>query len=70
MSKRANPKIIGGFVIGAIVLIIAGVIVFSSGQLFIKKPKVIMYFKGSVKGLNVGAPVDFKGVQVGKVTEI
>ena len=29
-----------------------------------------MLFKGSVRGLNIGAPVDFRGVVVGEVTEI
>ena len=32
MSKRASPTAIGAFVAGAVVLIVAGVLVFGSGQ--------------------------------------
>jgi paraquat-inducible protein B len=70
MSKRANPTIIGAFVVGAIVLAVSGIAIFGSGQFFQEKRKFVMFFDGSVKGLNVGAPVDFRGVVVGSVTEV
>ncbi len=29
-----------------------------------------MFFEGSVKGLNEGSPVNFRGVKIGSVTEL
>lgn len=70
MSRRANPKIIGAFVIGAIALVVAGVLFFGSGNWFAKRYTYVMFFEGSVKGLNIGAPVDFRGVRIGSVVDI
>jgi len=70
MSKKANKTLIGAFVVGAIALIVAGVVIFGSGKLFAPLKKFVMVFEGSVKGLNVGAPVIFRGVKVGEVTDI
>jgi paraquat-inducible protein B len=70
MSKQANKTLIGGFVVGAVALIVAGLLVFGSGQFFAEKVKYVVYFEESVKGLNVGAPVLFRGVKIGTVTDI
>jgi paraquat-inducible protein B len=70
MTKKANPKVIGAFVVGAVVLATIGVIVFGSGKFFEQKHEWVLFFPGSVKGLTVGAPVTLKGVQVGTVTAI
>lgn len=70
MSKQASKSIIGAFVLGAIVLVIAGIVVFGSGKFFTKVNKSVMFFQGSVKGLQIGAPVVFRGVQIGQVTDI
>ncbi len=37
---------------------------------YTKKIKFMMFFNGSVRGLNVGAPVDFNGIKVGSVLDI
>src|SRR5262252_3818628 len=70
MGSRINPTTIGAFVVSAIVLVIAGVLVFGGGKFFQEKVPYVMFFESSVEGLNVGAPVIFRGVQVGQVTEI
>jgi paraquat-inducible protein B len=68
--KRANPTLVGGFVLGAIVLALVGIAVFGSGRLFRETHPFVLYFQGSVNGLNPGAPVKFKGVEVGSVQRI
>jgi paraquat-inducible protein B len=70
MSKQANKTAIGVFVVGAVVMAVAAIIVFGSGKFFTKSNFFVAYFKGSVKGLRVGAPVVFRGVKIGEVTQI
>jgi paraquat-inducible protein B len=70
MSKRANPAVIGGFVIGAVVLAVIGVTLFGSGRLFRTTQPYVVYFTGDVNGLEPGAPVKFKGVEIGSVRDI
>jgi len=70
MGKKANPATIGGFVVGAVVLAVAGVLIFGSGKLFKHTSQYVCFFSGAVDGLNVGAPVKFKGVEIGSVVDI
>ena len=71
MSKQANPTLIGLFVAGAIGLIVAGILIISGGQLLLTdKTNYVLYFEGSVKGLNIGSPVRFRGVNIGTVADI
>jgi paraquat-inducible protein B len=70
MTKKANPKVIGAFVVGAAVLAAIGVIIFGSGKFFEEKHPWVLFFPGSVKGLTIGAPVTLKGVQIGTVTDV
>jgi paraquat-inducible protein B len=70
MSKPANKTLIGAFVVGAVVLAVAAIVLFGSGKFFRKTDLWLTFFQGSVKGLNVGSPVVFRGVQIGEVTDI
>ena len=70
MSKQASKRLIGAFVLGAVFLVVASIVVFGSSALFTKANKNVLFFAGSVKGLQIGAPVMFRGVQVGHVTDI
>jgi len=70
MIRRANKKVVGLFVVGAFVLLMIGIVVFGSGELFKRTNKFVLYFDGSVKGLSIGAPVMFRGVSIGIVKDI
>jgi paraquat-inducible protein B len=70
MGKQASKTAIGAFVVGAIALAVAGVVVFGSGKLFRERVKYVMFFEGSIKGLQVGSPVLVSGGKVGEVVGI
>jgi paraquat-inducible protein B len=70
MSKQANKTLIGVFVVAAIAMLVAAVLIFGSGKFFQEKHEYVAYFDGSVKGLRIGAPVMFRGVRIGEVQDI
>jgi paraquat-inducible protein B len=70
MGRKANPVVIGAFVVGAVALAILGTVYFASGRYFRTTLPAVIYFSASVNGLKPGAPVKFKGVEVGSVREI
>ena len=70
MSRRANPALVGAFVLAGLALGVVGVTVFGSGRLFRESTPFVCYFEGGVHGLNPGAPVKFKGVEIGSVKRI
>ncbi|MDQ2993405.1 MAG: MlaD family protein [Pseudomonadota bacterium] len=70
MHKELNNRLIGSFVIGAFVVAFAFVILFGIGKYFRVQDKYIMYFNGSLGGLQEGSPVKFRGVKVGEVSQI
>ncbi len=70
MSAKAHYFKIGLFVIVAVVIGVVSVIILGAGSLFQKTVTMETYIDGSVQGLSIGAPVKFRGVQIGKVTQI
>jgi paraquat-inducible protein B len=70
VSKKASPTLVGAFVVGAIVLVVGAVTILGSGRLFHKTYEFVLYFEGSVSGLREGAPVKYKGVEIGSITKI
>jgi len=70
MSKEPRYAWIGTFVVGAVCLTVTAVLFFGRGKLFEHTTTYIAFFSGSVKGLQVGAPVSFRGARVGKVKDV
>ena len=70
MSRQPNYFNIGIFVIIAVLLITAGVIIFGTGDVGTKTVYYESYFDESVQGLTVGSPLKYRGVDIGKVDRI
>lgn len=70
MKKKISPTLIGAFVVGAVALLVVTLVALGSGNLFRKTHEFVLYFQGSVNGLKIGAPVKYKGVEIGSVTDI
>src|ERR1700712_2404008 len=67
---KRNALLIGAFVIAALAMIVVGVLWLSGNNLFRKQQEAMIYYKGNVTGLYVGAPVGFRGVTIGQVEQI
>lgn len=70
MAKQSFKTAVGAFVIGGLTLLVAGIILLGGGRMFSDDIEYVLYFDGSVSGLNIGAPVVFRGVPMGQVTRI
>ncbi|MEY2429792.1 MAG: phospholipid/cholesterol/gamma-HCH transport system substrate-binding protein [Verrucomicrobiota bacterium] len=70
MSKKANPTVIGLFIVSGVGVLLAGVVLFSSLKLFSKSWTNILYFDTSLNGLSEGAPVKYRGVTIGRVKKV
>jgi paraquat-inducible protein B len=70
MARKPNPAWLGAFVVGAVILAVAGLVIFGGGRFFRSTQTWVAYFDESIKGLAVGAPVTFRGVKIGSVTSI
>lgn len=70
MSSEQRYFKLGMFVLGAAVILVAGVVVLGAGNLFKKHFFVETYVDESVQGLDVGAPVKFRGVRIGELEKV
>lgn len=70
MSQKANPTVIGVFIVIALALGVGALLIFSSSKLFTQTQQCILYFSTSLNGLNEGAPVKYRGVAIGTVARV
>lgn len=67
MAKKVNTAVIGGFVVCSVTLFIIAILLFSNRTFFKNTREYMLFFEETVSGLSVGAPVKFRGVQIGSV---
>jgi paraquat-inducible protein B len=70
VKTKLSPAVVGSFVLGALVLIVAALLSFRSSHLFSKPGRFVAYFNESVQGLDVGGAVKLRGVRAGRVVAI
>lgn len=70
MSAKPQFFRIGVFVSGGVAIFVSALLVFGGGQMFRPKIAVETYIRGSVQGIDLGSPVKFRGVLIGKVTKM
>ena len=70
MSQKANPTVIGVFIVVGLTLAVGGLLIFSSSKFFSQSQECILYFNTSLNGLSEGAPVKYRGVTVGTVDRV
>jgi paraquat-inducible protein B len=69
-KRKSRAATLGLFVVCALALLFVVVFFLAGGELLKRKQKVVMHFNGSIYGLQVGAPVVFRGVRLGSVSAI
>lgn len=70
MSAELRPRLVGLFVIAALLLLLGGVLAISSGRVFTQWRTWVVFLPGSASGLKEGTPVTMRGVQIGQVRDI
>ncbi|MBD1390152.1 MCE family protein [Neiella sp. HB171785] len=70
MNEHAKARSIGIFVSTALLVLVVGVALLSSGSLFKKTDRFVVVFDRSIKGLNIGSTVTAQGVPIGQVVDI
>jgi len=70
MSRRWTSFKVGLFVLGALALVLAGVIAFGLRNALRTMVTFETYVTAGVEGIGVGSPVKLKGVRVGEVSQV
>ncbi len=70
MNNRTSYFKVGAFTLASVALALMFLILLGMGHVFQHTILAETYFDESVQGLNIGSPVKYRGVNVGKVTAI
>ena len=70
MSRRANPTLVGTFVVAAVLVALGSLLLLGGSALFHRTHEFVLFVEGDVNGLAVGAPVKFQGLRIGSVSSI
>lgn len=67
---EVNKFKIGVFVVSGIVVLLGAILLFGGSDIFKEEVKLVTLYDESVQGLEKGSQVKFRGVPIGKVTDI
>ena len=67
---EVNKFKIGVFAVSGIVVMLGAVLLFGGSDIFKNEVKLVTLYDESVQGLEKGSQVKFRGVPIGKVTDI
>lgn len=70
MPRRFEAKVVGAFVLAAIALGVLVAVYLGAGRILQRRVRFVAVFSEDLAGLEVDAPVKFRGVPVGRVTSI
>jgi len=70
MNGQPNYFKIGIFILSAFVLVAAALIFLGADRMFRSRIYLETYVDGTVQGIDVGSPVKFRGVQIGRISRI
>lgn len=70
MASNRSYTVIGLFMLGAITLLVVGVLALGGSKIFTNSRQAVIFFDQSVLGLTNGSKVLFRGVQVGTVKNV
>lgn len=68
--RKTDYYRLGVFIISGVSLLVFVIIVLGAGRYFIRPVVLETYFNEAINGLQVGSPVRFRGVKIGRVAKI
>ena len=67
---KSKATLVGLFVMGGLTLAVIGLLAFGGLRWFEPSQEVVVYFEEPLSGLSAGAPVTFRGIEIGSVRRL